>query len=103
MHGLQVKNYKWKMKNFNLQITMFPSLQAIKHMHVLPNCKFTSLHVCKFASYKINHKSQITNYNIIVKNLEIYNMTILHSYKLHNWNLQNFKCESLHTNNFVIW
>ncbi len=81
MHGLQVKNYKWKMKSFNLQITMFPSLQVIKHMHVLPNCKFTSLQVCKFASYKINHviNYKFTNYNIIVKNLLMYNMTILHS------------------------
>jgi len=66
LHGLQVENYKWKMKNFNLQITMFPSLQAIKHMHVLPNCKFTSLHVRKCASYKINHKTQIKNSQIII-------------------------------------
>jgi len=37
------KTTKLQMKNCNLQITMFPSLQVIKHMHVLH--KIASLQV----------------------------------------------------------
>jgi hypothetical protein len=49
---------KLQMKNCNLQITMFPILQVIKHMQVLhklqiASYKIATLQVCKFASYKI--------------------------------------------------
>jgi hypothetical protein len=54
------KTTKLQMKNCNLQITMFPSLQVIKHMHVLH--KIASLQVTNLN--KINHKLQITNSQI---------------------------------------
>ncbi len=113
---------KLQMKNFNLQLTMFPSLQVNKtHASLAQNYK---LQVYKFASNKINknknHKSYITKlqiytlqyYNLFLnflkfKILEIYNMTILQIAKVKICKctflvLKIFKCENLHTNNFIM-
>jgi hypothetical protein len=62
------------MKNFNLQLTMFPSLQVNKtHASLAHNYK---LQVYKFASNKINknknHKSYITKLQIYT--LQYYNL-----------------------------
>jgi hypothetical protein len=96
-----MKNEKFQPTNNN--VSKFTSNKTHACIAKLQVYKFTGLQICKLQNKSQVTNYKFTNYNIIVKNLEMYNMTILHSYKLHNWNLQNFKCESLHTNNFVIW
>jgi hypothetical protein len=98
---LKITNEKFQPTNNN--VSEFTNNKTHASIAKLQVYKFTSLQICKLQNKSQVTNYKFTNYNIIVKNLEIYNMTILHSYKLHNWNLQNFKCESLHTNNFVIW
>jgi hypothetical protein len=94
------------MKNCNLQITMFPSLQVIKCMQVLH--KIT---ICKLQ----NNIKKITSQKFTIHKLKYYNekfRNVQHDYivtnceiEICNWtvvNFQIFKCENLHRNNFVI-